>query len=138
MNSASTDLQTHLEVLRQKLTHPSDYDHALRYFMDEFSGDLGFHAEGTPDPAPHLRAGLKAVISKVTGQPGSIDELKAFFLHAHDFFHGHAHAGGTAVIFFYFAKINLGLANLIWFSDGNHQVVRFQLPEPVAGNPGYN
>ena len=138
MNSASTNLPKHITTLQEKLSHPTDYELAFSYFMQEFGGDLGFHSEGTPNDAPHLRTALSAIITKAIGQSVNSEQFVCSFLHAHDFFHGHATTTDNTVVFFYFAKANIGLATIISFTGGTQQVARFQLPKLVAGNPGHN
>jgi hypothetical protein len=66
------------------------------------------------------------------------EQFVCSFLHGHDFFHGQATTTDNTVVFFYFAKANLGLATIISFAGGTQQVAWFQLPKLVAGNPGYN
>jgi hypothetical protein len=39
MNSGSQDLGHHLDLLRAKLEHATDYEQALSYFLHEFAGN---------------------------------------------------------------------------------------------------
>ena len=36
MNSASQDFPKHLGVLRERMLHPTDYEKAVYYFLEEF------------------------------------------------------------------------------------------------------
>jgi len=38
MNSASQDFPFHLGVLRERMLHPTDYETAVSYFLEEFAG----------------------------------------------------------------------------------------------------
>ena len=42
MNSASQDFPHHLSVLRERMLHPTDYEKAVSYFLEEFAGDTAF------------------------------------------------------------------------------------------------
>jgi hypothetical protein len=42
MNSASQNFPYHLDVLRERMLHPTDYELAVNYFLEEFAGDLAF------------------------------------------------------------------------------------------------
>ncbi len=42
MNTASVNLPHHLRVLRERMLHPSDYELAMNYFLEEFAGDEKF------------------------------------------------------------------------------------------------
>ena len=60
MNSASQNFPLHLAELRQRMEHPTDYEKAFYYFLEEFAGDVKFVSASEPDEAPHLldRVGL--------------------------------------------------------------------------------
>ena len=64
MNTASQDLPHHLGVLRERMLHPTDYDLALNYFLEEFAGDVKFLDASEPDDAPHLLAVLAHVAER--------------------------------------------------------------------------
>jgi hypothetical protein len=68
MNTASTDLPRHLGVLREKLQHPTDYEKAVFYFLEEFAGDAGFVTGSVPRGAPHLITILQHVAKKALGE----------------------------------------------------------------------
>ncbi len=42
MNSASQDFPRHLGELRQRMLHPTDFEKAVYYFLEEFAGDSAF------------------------------------------------------------------------------------------------
>ncbi len=138
MNTASQDLPKHLAILRDKLTHPTDYELAFTYFLEEFAADLGFHEQGVEDDAPHLRVVLGFIASKAMGRPVTLEDFRAAYLNGHGFFHGRAIGNGHVVIFFYFEQANVGLMALIQNPAQEHQVARFRLPEHAARNPKHN
>lgn len=127
MNTASQDFPHHLSVLRERMLHPTDYERAVHYFLEEFAGDLEFMRQSEPDEAPHLLVALRAVASKALGQPTTFDDSKLFLLRAHRFHHGNAALAGRALIFFYFAEADTGIAALIPGVGGGVEVARFRL-----------
>ena len=138
MNTASQDLPRHLDILRQKLTHPTDYDRALAYFLEEFAGDEGFHDQGHQDDASHLRFLMGIVACQLLQRQTQIEDFGAFFLPGHGFFHGRASVDGAYLIFFYFEKINKGLATLMGLKGPEQLLARWQLPERLPRNPKHN
>src|SRR5690242_16739168 len=110
MNTASQDLPYHLGVLRQRMLHPTDYELALNYFLEEFAGDVKFLNASEPDNAPHLLGVLAQVASRALGRPVKFDEAKLFWLREERFYHGNAAAAGRVVLFFYFQEADTGLA----------------------------
>ena len=42
MNSASQNFPHHLGALRERMLHPTDYELAVNYFLEEFAGDMAF------------------------------------------------------------------------------------------------
>ena len=66
MNSASRDFPHHLAELRERMLHPTDYEKAVHYFLEEFAGDQAFvrasdvdsmaGGEGVEDPQTRQRA----------------------------------------------------------------------------------
>ena len=92
VNTASQDLPHHLDVLRQKLHHATDYELALAYFLEEFAGDAKFMLQCEPDEAPHLLAVLGHVAAKALGKPATLDRFRAFGLPGTGFYHGNAAA----------------------------------------------
>jgi hypothetical protein len=55
MNTASENFELHCGVLRDKLHHPTDYEKALYYFLEEFAGDVEFVTRSLEDEAPPKR-----------------------------------------------------------------------------------
>jgi hypothetical protein len=101
MNSASTDLPRHLVVLREKLQHPTDYEKAVFYFLEEFAGDAGFVTRSVPREAPHLIAILEHVAKKAMGETARLAPGRTFYLAEHGFYHGNAPVAGRIALFFY-------------------------------------
>ena len=111
------------------MEHPTDYERAVHYFLEEFAGDPKFLAQSEPDDVPHLIALLTHLASRALGQAVVFDTVKLLHLRAHQFYHGNALIAGRAVLFFYFAEYNLGIAALIPGPRGAMEVARFRLPE---------
>jgi hypothetical protein len=134
MNTASQNLPHHLGILRERMLHPTDYDLALNYFLEEFAGDVKFLEASEPDGAPHLFAVLAHVASKALGKKSAFDEVKLFLLREHGFYHGNAAVAGRVLLFFYFQDADTGLAALIPGTQGAMDVARFRLttglPDP--------
>jgi hypothetical protein len=134
MNSASHDLPLHLRILRERMSHPTDYELAVNYFLEEFAGDMGFVAASEPDEAPHLLAVIGHVTAKAIGRATQLDQARAFQLIEHQFYHGNAAAGEHVVLFFYFKEVDTGIIGLIPGVRGGMEVARFRLtgglPDP--------
>ena len=113
MNTASKNLTKHLNILQDKLSHPIDYELALSYFLDEFSGDVHFHSQGIPDEAPHLRVSIDAVVSKATGVSMISEQFICSILHGHDLFHGLTASMDRTVVFFYSLNSIIAFANAV-------------------------
>jgi hypothetical protein len=134
MNTASQNLPRHLGVLRERMLHPTDYELALHYFLEEFAGDAGFLNASEPDDAPHLLAVLAHVAAKALGRKVAFDDAKLFLLREHKFYHGNAAVAGRVLLFFYFEEGDTGVAALIPGVHGAMEVARFRLtgglPDP--------
>ena len=134
MNTASQDLPRHLGELRERMLHPTDYELALNYFLEEFAGDAGFLEASEPDDSPPLLAVLARVAAKALGRNAAFDEAKLFLLREHRFYHGNAAVAGRVMLFFYFQEANTGIAALIPGTTGATEVARFRLtsglPDP--------
>src|SRR5579883_3494042 len=102
MNSASQDFPHHLGVLRERMLHPTDYEQAVYYFMEEFCGDPAFVTESDKEEMPHLVAVLEQVVSSSLGKSVKLEGALVSYLRAHRFVHGNAQADGRVVLFFYF------------------------------------
>lgn len=137
MNTASQDLPHHLDALRERMLHPSDYETAIYYFLEEFAGDEKFVRESEPDDAPHLLGVLRQVAEKSLGQGVKFDQAKVFRVPSHRFYHGNAQVAGRVVLFFYFQQAETGIASVIPGSKGAMDVLRFRLPAGLT-NPQNN
>lgn len=127
MNTASQNLPHHLAILRERLEHPTDYERAVFYFLEEFAGDVEFLRRSEPEEVPHLRAVLVHVVSKCLGHPVEFDDSKILHLAEHRFYHGSAAVEGRAMLFFYFEEADTGIAALIPGVHGPVEVGRFRL-----------
>jgi hypothetical protein len=135
MNSASQNFPHHLGVLRERLLHPTDYDQAVSYFLEEFAGDGAFIRASDPDKAPHLEAVLNHVVSRALSKRVEVENLLVSHLREHRFYHGNAQADGRIVLFFYLAEDDVGLMMLMPGVRGETDVARFRLngiPDPRA------
>lgn len=127
MNTASQNLPHHLGVLRERMLHPTDYELALNYFLEEFAGDVKFMNASEPDEAPHLLAVLTHVAGKALGEKAVFDEAKLFLLREHKFYHGNAAVAGRVLLFFYFQEADTGIAALIPGTRSPMEVARFRV-----------
>jgi len=128
VNSASEDLPHHLEVLGQKLQHPTDYELALNYFLEEFAGDTGFMQRSELEDGSPLRAVLAQAAAQALGKPQArLEQFKAFRLPNHGFNHGNAAAEGHVLLFFYFEKVDTGLMALFPGLRSAAEVARFRV-----------
>jgi len=109
------------------MLHPTDYELALNYFLEEFAGDTGFLDVSEPDNAPHLLAVLAHVAGKALGEKVAFDEAKLFLLREHRFYHGNAVVGRRVLLFFYFQDADTGVAALVPGVHGAMEVARFRL-----------
>jgi hypothetical protein len=127
MNSASQNLPYHLGILRERLLHPTDYDQALTYFLEEFAGDGAFVRASDPDEAPHLKAVLSHVASGALSKRVEIEGALVSHLREHKFYHGNAKADERIVLFFYFAEADVGMMMLMPGVRGQADIARFRL-----------
>jgi hypothetical protein len=138
MNTASQNLAHHLGVLRERLQHPTDYERAMHYFLEEFAGDVEFMRQSLPDDAAHLRAVLQRLTTQMLGRRVEFDQSGVLYLPEFRFFHGHAIVAGHVALFFYFEGVDTGLMTLMKNPKDSVQVARFRLAGPLAGNPRNN
>jgi hypothetical protein len=68
MNSASQNFAHHLGVRRERMLHPTNYEQAVNYFLEEFAGDAAFVRASEREETPHLVAVLSVVMSKALGR----------------------------------------------------------------------
>jgi len=134
MNSASQNFPHHLGVLRERMLHPTDYEHAVNYFLEEFAGDMAFVRGSEPEQMPHLVAVLNIVVSKAMGRRVEVENALVSYLREHRFVHGNAQADRHIVLYFYFEDADTGLLMLIPGIRGQMEVARFHvkggLPDP--------
>jgi len=116
------------------MLHPTDYELAVNYFLEEFAGDTAFVGQSEADDAPHVLAVLAHVVSGALGRRVEFDYSKVFWLREHRFHHGSAAVDGRVVLFFYFQEADTGVAALIPGVRGAMDVARFRvtagLPDP--------
>jgi hypothetical protein len=113
MNSASQNFPHHLGMLRERMLHPTEYELAVNYFLEEFAGDVPFVRGSEPEQMPHLVKVLNIVVSKAMGRHVEIANTLVSYLREHCFVHGNAQADGHVVLFFYFEDADTGLLMLI-------------------------
>jgi hypothetical protein len=132
MNSASQNFPHHLGILRERMLHPTDYERAVHYFLEEFAGDGAFIRASDCEPMPHLVAVLGHVVSKSLGQPVKLEGALVSYLREHRFVHGNAQADGRVVLFFYFEEADTGLAMIIPGIRGRGDMARFHVTGGLA------
>lgn len=137
MNSASQDFNYHLSALRERMLHPTAYETAVSYFLEEFAGDAEFVRASDSEQMPHLVSVLGNVVSKAVEGVAEIENALVSYLRAPRFVHGNARAAGRIVLFFYFEEADTGILMLIPGVRGEMEIARFK----VAGgliNPLHN
>ena len=127
MNSASQDFPHHLAVLRERMLHPTDYERAVHYFLEEFAGDAAFVTASTPEQMPQLVAVLRHVLSEMVGDGVNLEGALVSHLREHRFIHGNARTNGRIVLFFYFEDEDKGMLMLIPGVRNEGEVARFQM-----------
>ena len=127
MNSASENFPHHLEVLKQRMLHPTDYELAVHYFLEEFAGDKEFVRASDCETMPHLVAVLGKVVSESLGRRVELEGTLVSYLREHRFVHGNARADGRIVLFFYFEDEDTGLAMIMPGIRGQGDMARFQV-----------
>jgi hypothetical protein len=137
MNSASQDFPRHLGVLRERMLHPTAYETAVSYFLEEFAGDNAFVRASAPERMPQLVSVLGSVVSKAVGSAVELEGALVSHLRAHRFVHGNARAAGRIVLFFYFEEADTGMVMLIPGVRGESEIARFKLAGGLI-NPLHN
>ncbi|HXF11272.1 MAG TPA: hypothetical protein VN625_10855 [Desulfuromonadaceae bacterium] len=127
MNSASQDFPRHLGILRDKMLHPTEYEAAVYYFLQEFAGDKEFIRASTQEKMPSLVTVLGNVVSKAIGKGTKLNNVLVSYLREHRFVHGNAQAGERIVLFFYFEEADTGMVMLIPGVRGEGDVLRFRV-----------
>src|SRR5438309_1959248 len=137
MNSASQNFPHHLSVLRERMLHPTAYEMAVSYFLEEFAGDTAFVRASDPEQMPHLVSVLGTVVSKAVGSAVELKGALISYLRAHRFVHGNARAAGRIVLFFYFEEADTGMVMLLSGVRGPMEIARFALAGGLL-NPLHN
>jgi len=137
MNSASQNFPYHLSVLRERMLHPTAYETAVSYFLEEFAGDTAFVRASDPEQMPHLVSVLGNVVSKAVGETVELESALVSYLRAHRFVHGNARTAGRVVLFFYFEEADTGMVMLIPGVRGEMVIGRFKLAGGLI-NPLHN
>ena len=119
------------------MLHPTDYEKAVSYFLEEFAGDTAFVRASDPEQMPHLVAVLGKVVSKAVGSAVAVEGALVSYLRAHRFVHGNARAAGRIVLFFYFEEADTGMVMLIPGLHGEAEIARFKLAGGLI-NPLHN
>jgi hypothetical protein len=109
------------------MLHPTDYEKAVYYFLEEFAGDEEFVRASDREQMPHLVAVLGKVVSKSLDKSVKLDGALVSYLREHRFVHGNAKADGRIVIFFYFEEADTGLAMIIPGIRGEGDMARFRV-----------
>lgn len=127
MNSASQNFPLHLGVLQERMLHPTHYEQAVSYFLEEFAGDGEFVRASDCEQMPHLVSVLGDVVSKAVGDSVPLEGALVSYLRAYRFVHGNARAGERIVLFFYFEEADTGMVMLIPGVRGQAEIARFKL-----------
>lgn len=109
------------------MLHPTDYDTAVSYFLEEFAGDGAFVRASDPEKMPHLVSVLTSVVAKALGDSVKLEGALISYLRAHRFVHGNARASERVVIFFYFEEADTGMLMLIPGIHGDAEIARFKM-----------
>ncbi len=137
MNSASQNFAHHVSVLRERMLHPTDYELAVNYFLEEFAGDAAFVKASDPEPMPHLVTVLGHVASQAIGKKVELQNALVSHLREHRFIHGNAQVEGRIVLFLYFSEVDAGLMMLLPGVRGQMDVARFRMTGGL-GDPRQN
>jgi len=114
------------------MLHPTDYESAVYYFLEEFAGDSEFVRASECEQMPHLVAVMGSVVSKAIGQRVELQGALVSYLREHRFVHGNAQANGRIVLFFYFQNDDTGIVMLIPGVRGEGDMMRFRLTEGLV------
>lgn len=138
VNTASQNLEHHLGILRERLLHPTDYEKAFGYFLEEFGGDQKFIAMGEVEEVPLIVAVLSHIASKSLGKQVRAQQSRVSVVPGHRFHHGSAAVDGRTLVFFYFEADTKGLVAIVPGVDGGAGFARFSLPQNLPVNPAHN
>jgi hypothetical protein len=137
MNSASENFPHHLAILRERMLHPTDYERAVYYFLEELAGDEAFVRASDRETMPHLVAVLTKVVSGAIGRPVELQGALVSYLREHNFVHGNAKADGRIILFFYFEESDTGMMMMIPGTRGQGEMARFHVTGGLI-NPQQN
>ena len=132
MNSASQNFPHHLAALRERMLHPTNYEKAVYYFLEEFAGEQAFVKASDVDSMPQLVAVLGHVASKALGRRVELEGALVSNLRPRKFVHGNAQVDGRVVLFFYFQEGDTGMMMLIPGVRAEGDVARFHLAGGLA------
>lgn len=127
MNSASQNFPHHLGILKERMLHPTDYELAVHYFLEEFAGDSEFIQASDRETMPHLVAVLGKIVSKALDKTVELEGALVSCLREHRFVHGNARADGRIVLFFYFEDGDTGMVMIIPGIHGQGEMARFHV-----------
>ena len=133
MNSASQNFPHHLGVLRERMLHPTDYEQAVNYFLEEFAGDAAFVRASEREQMPHLVTVLGNVVSNALGRSVKLEGALVSNLREHRFVHGNGQADGRIVLFFYFEDADTGMVMIVPGIRGQGELARFHLTGGLTG-----
>lgn len=119
------------------MLHPTDYELAVNYFLEEFAGDAEFVRASDREQMPQLVAVLGHVVSKSLGKTVELQGALVSYLREYRFVHGNAQADGRIVLFFYFEEVDTGLAMIIPGVRGQGDMARFHVTGGLT-NPQKN
>jgi len=116
------------------MLHPTDYELAINYFLEEFAGDKAFVRASDKEAMPQLVTVIGQVVSGSLGRKVKLENALVSYLRAHRFVHGNAEADGRIVLFFYFEDADTGIVMIIPGIRGQGDMARFHLtgglPDP--------
>ena len=119
------------------MLHPTAYEMAVSYFLEEFAGDTAFVRASDPEQMPHLVSVLGNVVSKAVGNAVELERTLVSYLRAYRFVHGNARTAGHIVLFFYFEEADTGMVMLLPGVHGAMEIARFKLAGGLV-NPLHN
>ena len=133
MNNASQDLPHHVGLLREQIQHPSDFERAMFYFLEEFAGDAVFIQQSLPADVPHLAMIVAHVATKALGNDAQLGQARVFHVPEHRFYHGSAPVADMVALFLYFEDLDMGIVAFMMIGGGNTQVARFRMNGALRG-----
>jgi len=132
MSTASPDRSHQLRVLREHLLHPTDYELAVSYFLQEFGADAAFLEQGMDDRPAQLLAVLRHVAAKLLGVSTDLETARVLNVPELGCYHGSAFVEERALIFFYLREADTGVMAMMPGRKGGMEVARFRLMGGLA------